>query len=64
MIALRAEAVAVGMEIGTQRKTRSGEWGQAVNPTKPMETVLDEIADERLIDMETQVLNSMGRRKS
>jgi len=57
---LKAEAVAVGTEVATQRKQRTAEWGRAANPTQPMATVMDNLADERLLDMESQVMQTLG----
>lgn len=61
---LKAETVALGMEVAGGRKARTAEWGKAANPTLPMSNVLDDMSDERLNDMEQQVLNSMrGNRR-
>lgn len=56
---LQAEVVALGTEVAAGRKSRTAEWGKATNPTLPMSSVLDEMSDERLAEMEQQVLNSM-----
>lgn len=56
---LRAESVALGMEVAGGRKSRTAEWGKAANPTLPMSNVLDDMSDERLAEMEQQVLTNM-----
>lgn len=56
---LKAEVVALGMEVAGGRKSRTPEWGKTANPTEPMTTVLDDMSDERLVEMEQQVLGNM-----
>jgi len=58
---LKAEVVALGTEVGTQRKQRTPEWGQVNNPLMPMANVMDTMADERLSEMEAQVLANIQR---
>lgn len=58
---LKAEVVALGTEVGTQKKQRTPEWGQLNNPLLPMANVMDAMADERLTDMEAQVLANIQR---
>lgn len=58
---LQAEPVAMGGEIAGGRKKRTAIWGMHASPLKDEGQVLDEMAEEQLLELEQQGLEILRR---